>query len=202
MNGFNFAIDVGGKYFIHEYLKNITGLAKHGIWQQEHDIMVTQPNVFTVSRLAEEERSVFKYDAGQARLVWLVKVKLDYIAEGTDEFRAMAPDKRGCLYPDEMTLHHFDTYSESNCKLQCSWERAAQQCGCVPWFLMDMFASDEADMCEAVGNRCFRDVVKARYDDDGDSSSSSCASACLPDCETVHYEVERAEKALAGTEGL
>ena len=39
--------------------------------------MVTPPNHYTVGRLAEKEKTVYKYEEGTSRMyVWLVKVKL------------------------------------------------------------------------------------------------------------------------------
>ena len=197
-------IDVGGKYYINKFLANLTGAEGHGTWQQTFELMVTPPNHFAIGRLMEEEKAMMKYDAGEARLIWLVKVKLDYIAEGTAEFRAMDPGKRNCLYPDERALDHFDVYSEPNCVLQCAWDHARRECGCEPWFLLGRLSSSSgsssggARMCEANGNRCFRRVVGGRYD----INSSDCISGCLPDCETVQYEIERQEKALTVDGGL
>ncbi len=182
-NGFSFVLDTGGIYYVYtRYLRNITGLSSRGDHKRVFDIMITPPDVFSVSRQAEA--SVFTYEM-QPR--WSVKVKVDYMEEGTDEFKAMPPERRRCFYPQEKTLRHFEVYSESNCMLQCAWEDAVEACSCVPWFLYEKFPN--VHMCEAFGNRCFRSVLDARYETKEDSSRA-CFLECLPDCESVHYSVE------------
>ncbi len=49
----------------------------NSLWVQAYDVMVTPPNHYTVGRLAETEKTVYKYEEGTSRMyVWLVKVKL------------------------------------------------------------------------------------------------------------------------------
>ncbi len=100
----------------------------------------------------------------------------------------MAPPKRNCLYPDEKELNHFPAYSEPNCVLECAWRHAALKCSCAPWFLREHHP--EVDTCEAHGNQCFIEIVRGRYDLVGDE----CMEGCLPDCETVEYDIGPPEK--------
>ena len=114
----------------------------------------------------------------------MLTTKVELFLEGTDDFKAMSPEKRNCYYPHEKPLEHFDVYSEANCVLQCAWSEALQECGCVPWFLAHHFP--DSLMCESGGNRCFKSAVDGRNDAD---NSTSCIAACLPDCETIQYDV-------------
>ncbi len=121
---------------------------------------------------------------------------MDYVVEGTDEFRAMAPLKRNCLYPEEEKLKHFPAYSEPNCVLECAWQHAAIKCGCAPFFLHSHHP--EVNTCEAHGNQCFSGIVKGRYDLLG----NKCMEDCLPDCETVEYKISPPEKEKKYSQGL
>ncbi len=107
--------------------------------------------------------------------------------EGTNEFRAMAPQKRNCFYPEEKQLKHFPAYSEPNCVLECAWYYAANKCECTPWFLH--LHHPDVNTCEAHGNLCFSDIIKGRYDLLG----NECMNGCLPDCETVEYKISPLE---------
>ena len=62
-------------------------------------------------------------------------VKVRQMTRTTAEFRAMSSHKRGCFYPDEKSLPIMGVYSQANCELECACDRAADKCGCVPWFL-------------------------------------------------------------------
>ncbi len=108
---------------------------------------------------------------------------MDYILEGTGEFRALSPQKRNCLYPDEKELKHFPLYSEPNCVLECSWSYAVRTCACAPWFLHSHYPG--VHTCEAHGNQCFSDIVNNRYK----LMEEECIKGCLPDCETVNYKI-------------
>ncbi len=68
-----------------------------------------------------------------------VSVEVSNILEGTEEFRSLGAERRECLFPREKTLAHFPLYSEGNCYLECVWEEARRECGCVPWFLTRHF---------------------------------------------------------------
>ncbi len=61
----------------------------------------------------------------------------------------MKPDKKGCLHTNDSSLKLFPYYSEGDCFLECTWNLAAQWCGCVPWYLMKAFQG--ARMCEMFG---------------------------------------------------
>ena len=81
----------------------------------------------------------------------------------TDEYKSMSLSKRKCFYPDEdgAPVSYFPTYSESNCFLECSWERAKNLCGCSPWYLLSLFKG--SSLCERLGNWCFKEAIEKRY---------------------------------------
>ena len=73
----------------------------------------------------------------------------------------MSLAKRKCLYSNEKKLSYFPTYSEPNCFLECSWERAKESCGCVPWYILSLFPNTH--LCERFGNNCFKEAITKRY---------------------------------------
>ena len=160
-----------------------------------YDIIVTPPHQFAIGRLAERGNTIFTYEEGRARQIWMAKVVLNYISEASPEFRAMQPVKRQCLYPDENHLNHFPAYSEPNCFLECAWNHARENCGCVPWFLKEYYP--HAMICELYGNRCFRSIVDARY-----GKRSPCHQLCLSDCETVEYDIAFKDVRVVGYDNL
>ena len=64
---------------------------------------------------------------------------------------------RKCCFPDEGKLELFDYYTEANCKLECSWKRAGEVCGCSPWYVP---ATDGTQTCFILGNICFDQTMK------------------------------------------
>ncbi len=79
-------------------------------------------------------------------------------------------------------------YSESNCILECSWKRAAKDCGCVPWYLAkDHFPT--SPLCSLEENACFSQLVADRY-----KVSGECEESCLHDCEKTEYAIKFSSK--------
>lgn len=101
---------------------------------------------------------------------------------GTEEFRSIGPLRRQCYYPEEKTLKAFPTYSKTNCELECTWREALDDCGCLPWYLRELFPS--ASMCDNFGNSCFRKYMNAFNDG---SQTFDCGGMCLNDCEGYSF---------------
>lgn len=118
-------------------------------------------------------------------------MSFDYVLKTTEDFRALSPEKRRCLFPQELELDIFPEYSEANCVLECAWRLASERCQCVPWFLKPQFP--KAVMCEAFGNRCFRHLVDNRYKEE-----NPCSSQCPDDCETYEFQPETSTREVPG----
>ncbi len=177
--GARYAIDSGGPLCVND---------EPGFWGRKFlekanhfSIVVTPQNSFAVGKVQEEE-SVWK--PIHANHETIIKISVDRSTETTSELKRIRADKRGCLYEDEKVLDFFDTYSEANCVLECAWKRAASECQCVPLFLADLFS--KRDICEAHGNRCFKRLVKARYQ----AKVKECFSECRHDCEFAEYSID------------
>jgi hypothetical protein len=70
--------------------------------------------------------------------------------------------RRKCLREDEKTLRFFPVYTEANCILECAWNVAGNNCGCVPWFLKRYYPGKP--LCEITGNECFRGETFIRWE--------------------------------------
>lgn len=64
-------------------------------------------------------------------------VSFSRVANTTAEFMQLSSSQRGCYFEDEVKLDFFPQYSKANCLLECAWNRAKHECGCVPWFLKE-----------------------------------------------------------------
>ena len=82
---------------------------------------------------------------------------------------------RKCRFPDEGNLKLFDFYTESNCKLECSWAKAEQVCGCKPWHVP---ASDNSKTCFLLGNVCFSQIMK-KIESELMELSCDCSADCV-----------------------
>ena len=119
------------------------------------------------------------------------KYSAEQMVSTTEQFRALSPERRGCLYPHERRLNYFTHYHKSNCMLECAWQRAWETCGCHPWFLAGpetrtvLFDTTTQGLCDAVGMNCFDGIVDSVMSGDRDNICPDCP----PDCELVAYEV-------------
>ena len=74
-----------------------------------------------------------------------------------DSFRDIPQELRKCRFPDEGNLKLFEFYTESNCKLECSWNKSMEICGCKPWHVP---SDDNTETCFILGNVCFQQIMK------------------------------------------
>lgn len=152
---------------------------------QEYPTLIGLAGHFTSGRfLSRENLQVLSFENdGSGRMNTEVKVKFTSLVKGTDDFKALSPEKRGCYYPHEKKLQYFPVYSEGNCMLECTWEIASAKCKCVPWFLKAHFP--EKQLCDLGGNACFKRIVDERYQE---SETALCSNECKDDCETYDLQ--------------
>lgn len=209
-NAVSFALDGSFRnniFQFKEYLPPDKASRWNYVDEHSYDVVVTPRGHFAVDRTATERNSVVRistdatdFDARYQD----VSIMPTYMVKTTEEFRAMSADKRECFYSHEKELDYFPEYSESNCKLECAWSIAMDKCGCVPWFLLDLYPS--SPICDIFGNLCFKGSVDRRYRDSklakgDDDPASSCYDACLDDCETVDFRLELHEVRLRNWRG-
>ena len=68
----------------------------------------------------------------------------------------------------------FAYYTESNCKLECAWTRAAEKCGCKPWYVPSV---DGEEMCFILGNLCFEQIM-SKYENEEKEFDCVCPKSC------------------------
>jgi amiloride-sensitive sodium channel len=56
------------------------------------------------------------------------------VTESSPNVRALSISDRHCLFPDELRLSVFNTYTQQNCLLECRLKNIANYCGCYPYF--------------------------------------------------------------------
>lgn len=127
-----------------------------------YDVLITPRGHFAVDRTSSRHNAgvVYETSASHKPRRRQIRVAPTYVVKTTEEFRSMKPARRNCHFPDEVPMHYFPEYSESNCILECYWRKAAGRCGCVPWFVKKAFP--ESPLCDVFGNICFKHMVDNR----------------------------------------
>ena len=53
----------------------------------------------------------------------------------TNNIKDILPEARGCLFNDESDLEFYESYTYSNCRLECRIKAAEEKYKCIPWHL-------------------------------------------------------------------
>jgi amiloride-sensitive sodium channel len=80
------------------------------------------PEAGTGALMPEAPRKVFKVEV------------MPSVTESSPNVRALSISQRQCLFPDELRLSVFNTYTQQNCLLECRLKNIANFCGCYPYF--------------------------------------------------------------------
>jgi hypothetical protein len=93
-------------------------------------------------------------------------------------------------FPDQDSL--FLIYSQKSCRFECALKAAITKVGCLPWDFPVPTRNGEAievDVClSQQGND--RDKKLAEFHNEMKNSSNQQSCFCMPDCETVTYDVQ------------
>ena len=108
--------------------------------------------------------------------------------ETTEAFRNIDINLRKCKFSDEGDLKIFSYYSESNCELECAWEKAEEICGCRPWFVP---ALDTSTTCFILGNVCFDQTMKKI-----EKKKLIPKCQCDKDCRHTAYSISMDDKVV------
>jgi hypothetical protein len=115
--------------------------------------------LFTISNYLEDKR---RYSVGNKMVIYFLQVYLHHpaqfpeagtgvlmpedqgkifrvevtpsVTESSPNVRALSISERHCLFPDELRLSVFNTYTQQNCLLECRLKSIASRCGCYPYF--------------------------------------------------------------------
>ncbi len=96
------------------------------------------------------------------------------VVETTESFKRLSPKTRGCYLKGtdtiEMEMLRWAEYTKSNCVLDCKLTRAAEECGCVPWYIRFRHPMLGKSGCEHSGHRCFIEQLLGftSWDEDGE----------------------------------
>ena len=126
----------------------------------------------------------------QSDCIIRMKYRAQQMVATTKRFKDLGKNRRGCLYPTEKRLEHFQTYRKSNCMLECAWKRAEKKCQCTPWYLF----RNQTRLCDLYGMGCYRVIVS---DIMSGGSNADCHDQCPGDCEMVIYTVQPETKDLS-----
>ena len=114
----------------------------------------------------------------------IVALKATQVTADPDVRSAATPEKRFCLFGDEMELDLHKSYSQANCFLECSMKLAMRALSpnmsdpCIPWYFPNQNSSIR--MCDPYEAFTFVNHMK-------DVSDDEC-SHCLPDCSGTSFE--------------
>ena len=100
---------------------------------------------------------------------------------------SVPPKKRKCLFPHEQSLDLFESYTFSNCQLECSLQQAANTTRCLPWFLPRPALSMLTTCDPWQSTRFLQEVT---------STDQAQCGHCLSDCDDVKYSVMAASTKL------
>ena len=62
-------------------------------------------------------------------------VDLSASVVSTNNIKDILPEARGCLFNDESDLDFYESYTYSNCRLECRIKAAEKKHKCIPWHL-------------------------------------------------------------------
>ena len=139
----------------------------------EHNLLVTPTFIRQVKiQCWSENFESFYYCCNHDTIV--------LISSADSDISKYSPDKRQCLFPDDLELDFFKKYSFSNCILECYIKKATDLIQCKPWFFPRM-ADSLMKTCDPWNTTTFM-VEMTKMD------QSQC-SHCLSDCDSVKYQV-------------
>lgn len=90
--------------------------------------------------------------------------------------RGVPVAQRGCLFPDELDLQFYSSYSYRTCMFECALLHAASEVGCTPWYLP---TTPNTTLCTPWQAATFTAAL--------DTTTPSSCPHCLPDCEATTY---------------
>jgi hypothetical protein len=105
--------------------------------------------------------------------------------------RSLSISERRCRFSDETDGSSlFEIYSHSGCLFECLWRQALELCGCIPWKYPQL--GDESQICDYVGNQCFKNVIN-----EGDRVLNC---SCPVDCSKISYDYYIVKEVISAQE--
>ena len=111
-----------------------------------------------------------------------IRLRPTHVNSGLNLKNAAAPEKRFCLFGDELKLKLHSIYTQKNCQLECYIGFARQNMDkhdpCVPWYFPTEDSSQDR-MCSPQETFTFRKMMKL--------TPAHYCQHCLPDCTMTKY---------------
>ena len=101
------------------------------------------------------------------------------VLDSSDDVRSLLINERHCKFSDETDDSSlFQIYSHNGCLFECLWRQAQEACGCIPWKYPQL--GDATQICDFVGNLCFRDIIN--------EGARVLNCNCPVDCSKISYD--------------
>ncbi|XP_045464986.1 sodium channel protein Nach-like [Harmonia axyridis] len=95
-------------------------------------------------------------------------------------------EQRGCVFPGEVKVKHFSTYSDANCLIEKEAYELMDACGCVPYY----YDFSEFPKCNILQLPCFIQASTRN------GSWQDFSNDCPASCEDTLYEVKTTQVKL------
>lgn len=101
--------------------------------------------------------------------------------DSTPDIKSVAVSRRQCVFNDEGELLYFQSYSRSNCEMECQAARYIKYCNCIEPYMPRIYSN--ATLCGLKDLNCIRNIGFFT-----ESLEQTCAEMCLPGCFELTYD--------------
>ncbi|XP_049772934.1 sodium channel protein Nach-like [Schistocerca cancellata] len=111
----------------------------------------------------------------------------------TRAVQSVAPQVRGCVFPEERHLQLFSSYSAANCLAQCRSDAIVRLCHCMPFYYSSAGDHRECNLRDIPClNKYYYMLRTRRHLDESPSKQMNASIAChCPSlCNVVEYDVQ------------
>nr|XP_036227726.1 pickpocket protein 28-like [Bactrocera oleae] len=95
--------------------------------------------------------------------------------------RSITPQRRQCLFNNELELLYFRYYTRRNCEMECDSKYFLRRCQCIPYHMPLIYQN--ASVCHVKDFNC-ESIAEAEVNDE---QHVSCKRECLPGCFNLEY---------------
>ncbi|CAG7723830.1 unnamed protein product [Allacma fusca] len=100
------------------------------------------------------------------------------------DIKQFHPEKRQCIFPDELKLKFYRSYTQKNCFQECKSKEVTKQCSCVPYYAVRFLNTSVCSSnVESIEYKCYNKVSK-----NIDSKHRQLCSHCSVLCADLAYK--------------
>ncbi|EDW17776.1 pickpocket protein 28 [Drosophila mojavensis] len=145
----------------------------------------------TPGEVAQTSRQYFRIPFDQEVLI-SIRPKIITTSDGLKHYE---PHRRQCYFQRERRLRYFNTYSQTNCELECLANFTLSECGCVKF---SMPHNVNVPVCGLGNLTCYNEAEDKLLVQEFNQSVATKADNvrgqtdcnCLPSCTSIAYEAE------------